>query len=105
MKKFVVVLSIVLMICCSFIADYTSSLASRMESDDNLFLLIETDKSNTLNVNSLNYWYLKDTGVVYVGSYLSPLTNESWGTQVMSPNGNYYIYNTEKESVEEILNE
>ena len=69
MKKFVVVLSIVLMTFClgdySFIADYTSSLASRMESDDDLFVLIETDKSNTLNVNNLNYWYLKDTGVVY----------------------------------------
>ena len=76
-------LSIVLMtFClggCSFIADYTASLASRLESDDDLFVLIETDKSNTLNVDSLNYWYLKDTGVVYVGSYLNPLTNESWG--------------------------
>lgn len=109
MKKFVVVLSIVLMtFClggCSFISDYTASLASRMESDDDLFVLIETDKSNTLNVNNLNYWYLKDTGVVYVGYYLNLLADETWGAPVISPNGRYYTYNTETESVEEILNE
>ena len=76
------------------------------------FTTIEVDNSCNLNTNKvrvfnyayMSYAYLNDTGIVYVGVDIENSVNEeSWGTPVISPNGNYYIYNTETKSVEEVV--
>lgn len=69
------------------------------------FVFIEVDNSGTLNTTNSysNYWYLKDTGVVYVGDCLDVISSRSWATPVISANGNYYTYNTETRSVEEVV--
>ena len=78
-------------------------------SQINRFEIINVDNSGILNVGDVdehvntNYAYLTDTGVVYVGIGFENFVNNSWCAPVISPKGNYYIYNTETKSVEEII--
>ena len=71
-----------------------------------LFAKIEIDYSKTLttNTNSYHYYYLKDTGIVYVGFLNSTgFSNSDVITPVISPNGNYYRYDVEEQMVVEIV--
>lgn len=76
-------------------------------SDNDLFVLITEDKSDTLTVNSNNYhhyYYLRDTGIVYAG-LIAPETVKSdseFISPVISENGNYYRYDVEKLRVVEV---
>lgn len=76
-------------------------------SDNDLFVLITEDKSDTLTVNSNNYhhyYYLRDTGIVYVG-LIAPNTAKSdneFISPAISEHGNYYHYDVEKLRVVEV---
>lgn len=76
-------------------------------SNNDLFVLITEDKSDTLTVNSNNYhhyYYLRDTGIVYAG-LIAPETVKSdseFISPVISENGNYYRYDVEKLRVVEV---
>ncbi len=76
-------------------------------SDNDLFVLITEDKSDTLTVNSNNYhhyYYLRDTGIVYVG-LIAPNTVKSdseFISPAISEHGNYYHYDAEKLRVVEV---
>lgn len=86
-------------------ANYSESCASA--SDNDLFVLITEDKSDTLTVNSNNYhhyYYLRDTGIVYVG-LIAPNTAKSdneFISPAISEHGNYYHYDVEKLRVVEV---
>lgn len=73
-----------------------------------LFAKIEIDYSKTLttNTNLYHYYYLKDTGVVYVGFISSSgYGNSDTITPVISPNGNYYLYDVKEQMVVEIVDD
>lgn len=74
---------------------------------DGLFVLITEDKSDTLTVNSNNYhhyYYLRDTGIVYVGCISANTVDKDieFISPVISENGNYYRYDAEKQQVIEV---
>lgn len=71
-----------------------------------LFAKIEVDYSRTLTTNTscYHYYYLKDTGIVYVGWIgSSGLNSTDTVSPAISPNGNYYLYDAEKQEVVEII--
>ena len=88
---------------------FPSSSEDRYDTADGkgLFVKIEKDYSGTLSTNTSNYhyYYLKDTGIVYVGFISSSgigYSDVDVTTEVVSPNGNYYLYDVEKQEVVEI---
>ena len=103
MKKYIVTLLVTIIVlnllgCCNY----------AREDGEGLFALIETDSSRTLTTGAEYhyYYYLKDTGIVYVG-YISNIgnTNNMYIAPVISENGNYYVYDTEKKEVVELIKE
>lgn len=72
-----------------------------------LFVLITEDRSNMLTVDGNSdyhhYYYLRDTGIVYVG-YISEagISRTESITPVISKKGNYYHYDAEKRQVIEV---
>lgn len=74
---------------------------------EDMFRMIEVDNSGTLTIYDrklgTDYMYLADTGVVYARVYMCNACNGF--VQVISPNGNYYRYDVDTQSVVEITND
>lgn len=71
-----------------------------------LFAIIDTDNANILTTETdlCHYYYLKDTGIVYVGHiFMLGMGSSDFATPVITENGNYCRYNVEKKQVEEII--
>lgn len=104
-KQLILLCSIALLgltvISCGDDNEANSSESCASVSDNDLFVLITEDKSDTLTVNSNNYhhyYYLRDTGIVYVG-LIAPNTAKSdneFISPAISEHGNYYHYDVEK---------
>lgn len=103
-KHFVIILlSIILMLtitgCRNQLGAYDT------EDGNGLFVKITTDNANILTTGASRYYYyyLKDTKVVYVG-YIPPAGDGNYNfiTPVITENGNYCRYDTEKKQVIEI---
>lgn len=103
-KHFVIILlSIILMLtitgCRNQLGAYDT------EDGNGLFVKITTDNANILTTGTsyYYYYYLKDTKVVYVGFISSTGGgNHDCITPVITENGNYCRYDTEKKQVIEI---
>lgn len=93
--------------CCGDDNEANPSESCASVSDNDLFVLITEDKSDTLTVNSNDYhhyYYLRDTGIVYVG-LIAPNTTKSdneFISPAISEHGNYYHYDAEKLRVVEV---
>lgn len=98
----IVTVMLIMLVGCSSSDSYNTA------EGKGLFAKIEIDYSKTLttNTNLYHYYYLKDTGVVYVG-FISSIGygNSDTITQVISPNGNYYLYDVKEQMVVEIVDE
>lgn len=74
---------------------------------EDMFRMIEVDNSGTLTIYDqklgTDYMYLADTGVVYARVFMCNACNGY--VQVISPNGNYYRYDVDTQSVVEITND
>ena len=83
-----------------------TSLQYNTEDGKGLFVEIKTDNAGILSTNTdcYHYYYLKDTKTVYVGyiSKYGTIANSDCITPVVTGNGNYCIYDTEKKQVVEI---
>lgn len=110
-KQLILLCSIALLgltvIGCDDDNEANSSESCASVRDNDLFVLITEDKSNTLTVNSNNYhhyYYLRDTGIVYAG-LIAPNTVKSdseFVSPAISEHGNYYRYDVEKLRVVEV---
>lgn len=110
-KQLILLCSIALLgltvISCGDDNEANSSESCASVSDNDLFVFITEDKSDTLTVNSNNYhhyYYLRDTGIVYVG-LIAPNTAKSdneFISPAISEHGNYYHYDVEKLRVVEV---
>lgn len=110
-KQLILLCSIALLgltvISCGDDNEANSSESCASVSDNDLFVLITEDKSDTLTMNSNNYhhyYYLRDTGIVYVG-LIAPNTAKSdneFISPAISEHGNYYHYDVEKLRVVEV---
>jgi hypothetical protein len=68
-----------------------------------MFTEITEDNSGLLDINkkTQKYYYLTDTGIVYVGNDLRYGTNnDTYGTPVISSDGHFMRYDTNTNSVE-----
>lgn len=97
----IVTVMLIMLVGCSD-SDYYNTAEGK-----GLFAIIEIDYSKTLTTNTYlyHYYYLKDTGVVYVGWIDRFGFNKYSDTvsPVISPNGNYYRYDVEEQMVVEIV--
>lgn len=98
----IVTVMLIMLVGCSSSDSYTTA------DGKGLFVKIEIDYSKTLTTNTscYYYYYLKDTGIVYVG-FINSLGNGYTDTvsPVISPNGNYYLYDVEEQMVVEIVDD
>lgn len=98
----IVTMMLIMLVGCSDSDSYITA------EGKGLFAVIEIDYSKTLTTNtgSYHYYYLKDTGVVYVGYFNSMGVGSSDViTPVISPNGNYYRYDVKEQMVVEIVDD
>lgn len=104
----IVTVMLIMLVGCSSSDSYNTA------EGKGLFAKIEIDYSKTLTTNTninnkrifFHYYYLKDTGVVYVGFISSSgYGNSDTITPVISPNGNYYLYDVKEQMVVEIVND
>lgn len=96
----IVTVMLIMLVGCSSSDSYNTA------EGKGLFAKIEIDYSKTLttNTNLYHYYYLKDTGVVYVG-FISSIGygNSDTITPVISPTGNYYLYDVKEQMVVELV--
>lgn len=98
----IVTVMLIMLVGCSSSNSYNTA------EGKGLFAKIEIDYSKilTTNTNLYHYYYLKDTGVVYVGFISSSgYGNSDTITPVISPNGNYYLYDVKEQMVVEIVDD
>lgn len=98
----IVTVMLIMLVGCSSSDSYNTA------EGKGLFAKIEIDYSKTLttNTNLYHYYYLKDTGIVYVGFISSSgYGNSDTITPVISPNGNYYLYDVKEQMVVEIVDD
>lgn len=96
----IVTVMLIMLVGCSSSDSYNTA------EGKGLFAKIEIDYSKTLttNTNLYHYYYLKDTGVVYVGFISScGYGNSDLITPVISPTGNYYLYDVKEQMVVELV--
>lgn len=101
-KKTFVIVAVAM---CFLLAGCSNEYAYNTAEGKGLFAKIEVDCSRTLTTETscYHYYYLKDTGIVYVGWIgSSGLASTDTVSPAISPNGNYYLYDTEKQEVVEI---
>lgn len=106
MRKIITVLITAMMLL--MLVGCSSSDSYNTAEGKGLFAKIEIDYSKTLttNTNLYHYYYLKDTGVVYVGFISSSeYGNSDLITPVISPTGNYYLYDAKEQMVVEIVDD
>lgn len=100
MKKYIIALLSTMLIFLTSCGNYNTA------EGMGLFAKITVDNSKTLTTepNIYHYYYLKDTGIIYVG-YISQadyLSSSEIITPVISENGNYFIYDTKNQEAVEI---
>lgn len=98
----IVTVMLIMLVGCSSSDSYNTA------EGKGLFAKIEIDYSKTLttNTNLYHYYYLKDTGVVYVGFINSTgYGNSDTITPAISPTGNYYLYDVKEQMVVEIVDD
>lgn len=97
----IVTVMLIMLVGCSSSDSYNTA------EGKGLFVEINIDYSKTLTTDTsyYHYYYLKDTGIVYVGWIGSFGFNGSSDTisPVISPNGNYYLYDVKEQMVVEIV--
>ena len=103
MRKRIFATIMAFIICLSL----TACDSSALEDGNGVFVKITVDNANILTMSTsawaaYHYYYLRDTKVVYVG--LASGSHSDFISPVISPDVNYYGYDTESEKVIEIQN-
>lgn len=113
MKKRLILLCSITLLSLAIIGCGNDSAATSDDScvsvnGDGLFVLITEDRSNILTVDGNNdyhhYYYLRDTGIVYVGCISANTVDKDieFIIPVISKKGNYYHYDAKKQQVIEV---
>lgn len=104
-KQNIIIIMLVVLLTTAVTGCGDSSDAYNTEDGKGLFAEITTDNADILTTETscYHYYYLKDTKIVYVG-YIgkSGMGNSDCITPVITENGNYLRYDTEKKQVVEI---
>lgn len=104
-RQNIIVIMLIILLMMSVTGCSDSSNAYNTEDGKGLFAKITIDNANILTTDTsfYNYYYLKDTKIVYAG-YISKrgLSSSDWLVPVITENGNYCRYDTEKKQVIEI---